>query len=187
MAVRVPIQSKCLATDGAISKAPLGGGATGANPTDRGKSGTKRSMLTDADGIPLGMVVAGANRHDSKLLEDTFESVPIDLPEPDEAYKQHLCLDKGYEVDPGMKPVVHNDFIREVVENWAYTPHIRSRREEKQAKADNPAYKARRWVVERTHAWFNKFRRILVRWEKKKDNYVALLHLAAFLIIFNKL
>jgi putative transposase len=163
--------------DGATTKGPLGGEATGANPTDRGKGGTKRSLLTDADGIPLGIAVAGANRHDSKLLEDTFEAVPIDLPEPDAESKQHLCLDKGYDYD----------FIREVVEVWAYTPHIRSRGEEKQAKENNPAYKARRWVVERTHAWFNKFRRILVRWEKKKENYVALLHLAAFLIIFNKL
>lgn len=160
-----------------MTKAPLGGAATGANPTDRGKKGTKRSMLTDADGIPLGMVVAGANRHDSKLLEDTFEAVPLDLPEPTQEQPQHLSLDKGYDYA----------FIREILDAWAYTPHIRSRGEEKQHKANNPDYQARRWVVERTHSWFNKFRRILVRWEKKKLNYLALLHLAAFFIIYNQI
>jgi putative transposase len=58
--------------DGALGKAPLGGTATGPNPTDRGKLGTKRSLLTDGRGIPLALIVAEANRHDSKLLERTL-------------------------------------------------------------------------------------------------------------------
>ena len=125
----------------------------------------------------MGIEVAGANRHDSKLLEDTFEKVPIDLPEPDKDNKQHLCLDKGYDYEN----------IRELVEQWAYTPHIRSRGEEKKKIENDPDYKPRRWVVERTHSWFNKYRRILVRWEKKKSNFLALIQMAAFFIIYNKL
>lgn len=72
---------------------------TGANPTDRGKSGTKRSLLVDGNGIPLAIVVDGANRHDLKLLKTTLESqqiVPSDLkPQTN----RHLCLDKGYDYE----------------------------------------------------------------------------------------
>ncbi len=62
------------AMDGAMTKAPLGGAGTGPNPTDRGKSGTKRSLLTDGCGVPLGVAVAGANRHDMKMVRATLET-----------------------------------------------------------------------------------------------------------------
>jgi hypothetical protein len=77
-----------------MSKAPLGGEATGPNPTDRGKKGTRRSLLTDGNGIPLATTVAGANAHDSTLLIDTLRAIVIE-PTSDEHYLQHLCLDKG--------------------------------------------------------------------------------------------
>jgi putative transposase len=83
--------------DGAMTKSPFGGAATGANPTDRGKLGVKRSLLTDADGIPLGLVVDGANRHDSKLLTLTLDAIQIRRPRPNRNREQHLCLDKGYD------------------------------------------------------------------------------------------
>src|SRR5512135_2788231 len=70
-----------LAMDGAMTKAPLGGERTGKNPTDRGKRGTKRSLLTEADGVPVGLAVEGANRHDKKLVEATPESIPVGRPE----------------------------------------------------------------------------------------------------------
>jgi putative transposase len=152
----------------------LGGKSTGNNPTDRGKSGVKRSLLTDGRGVPLGVVVEGANRHDSPLLEATLESIPVERPDPEET-PQHVCLDAGYEGDP----------VQQVVEAWGYTAHIRSRGEEKQEKQTIPGYRARRWVVERTHSWMNRFRRLLVRWEKKKDNYLGLLHLALAYITFH--
>jgi putative transposase len=85
------------AVDGAMTESPFGGAATGANPTDRGKLGVKRSLLTDADGIPLGLVVDGANRHDSKLLTLTLDAIQIRRPRPNRNREQHLCLDKGYD------------------------------------------------------------------------------------------
>jgi putative transposase len=57
-------------------------GATGANPTDRGKSGAKRSLLTDGAGVPLAIVIDGANRHDVKLLCATLDGIVIARPEP---------------------------------------------------------------------------------------------------------
>ena len=84
------------ALDCAMTKAPSGGEATGPNPTDRGKKGTKRSFLTDGNGIPLAITVAGANAHDCTLLIDTLRAVVIE-PAADQAPLQHLCLDKGYD------------------------------------------------------------------------------------------
>jgi putative transposase len=164
------------AVDGAMTKAPFGKVATGANPTDRGKRGVKRSLLTDGAGIPLAIVVDGANRHDMKLLCTTLDGIVIARPEPTESQPQHLCLDAGYDY-----PV-----IRQRVEAYRYIPHIRSRGAEKQEKVVTSGYRARRWVVERTHSWINRSRRLLVRWEKKTENYLAFLHLACAQLIFAK-
>jgi putative transposase len=128
------------AVDGAMTKAPFGKAATGANPTDRGKSGTKRSLLTDGAGIPLALVVDGANRHDVRLLCATLDGIVIMRPEPTEEHPQHLCLDAGYDGAPA----------RQEVESRHYLPHIRSRGQEKQEKIRLPGHRARRWVVERT-------------------------------------
>src|SRR5438270_10979250 len=90
-----------LAMDGCMTKAPLGGKKTGRNPTDRGKRGAKRSLLVEANGIPVGLAVDGANRHDMKLVRQTFESIPegAGRPRPTAAAPQGLCLDKGYDYD----------------------------------------------------------------------------------------
>jgi putative transposase len=88
------IDWKWQALDGSMTKAPLGGQNTGPNPTDRAKRGTKRSMLVDKDGVPLAVVVAGANKPDGKLLEATLDAVQIEVSAV--AVEQHLCLDKGY-------------------------------------------------------------------------------------------
>ncbi len=150
------------------------GGNTGPNPTDRGKRGTKRSLLTDGCGVPLGVVVAGANRNDFKLARATLASIPIARPEPTAEAPQGLCLDKGYDFDE----------VRELVAEFGYTAHIRARGEETQALKREAGHKARRWVVERTHSWMNRFRRILVRWEKKPENYLGLLHLVCALLTY---
>lgn len=155
--------------DGAMTKAPLGGEHVGKNPTDRGKLGTKRSLQTDAAGVPVGLAVAGANVHDKRLVEATVENTLQMAPDPDaEHIPEHLCLDKGYD---------YHD-IRALVEDvYEYTSHIRSRGEEQQElnKAEGP--QPRRWVVERTHGWLNRFRAILIRWEKKTDNHLGALQL----------
>jgi transposase len=115
--------------------------------------------------MPLGLAVGGANIHDQKLLFDTLRSVPVPRPKRS-GRQQHLCLDKGYD----------SEEIRSRVRRRGYVPHIRSRGEEMSEKCMQ-GKRARRWVVERVASWLNRYRRILVRWEKKAANYEALLHL----------
>ena len=131
------------------------GKKTGRNPTDRGKRGVKRSLLTDGRGIPLGVVIEGANRNDRKLMRQTLEAIPVPRPKPARDCPQHLCLDKGFDYD---EP-------RALAEEFSFTLHLRSRGEEAWAKRHVQAT-ARRWVVERTHSWLNRFRSILIRWTK---------------------
>lgn len=109
--------------DGAMTKAPLGGEGTGANPTDRGKRGTKRSLLTEGKGIPLSVTVDGANRHDKKLVKGTLDAIIVERPSTEEV-KQNICMDKGYDFPD----------IKELVEEYGYTAHIRTRGEEKKEK-----------------------------------------------------
>lgn len=120
------------------------------------------------------MAVDGANRHDMKMVEGTLLAIIIERPEPTEEELQNLCLDKGYDYDE----------VRELLVAWGYTAHIRTRGEEASAKERVPGYRARRWVVERTHSWLNRFRRLLIRWEKKVENYLAMLHFACAWITF---
>ena len=152
----------------------MGGEGTGPNPTDRGKKGTKRSLLTDGKGIPIGVCVDGANRHDMKLVEPTLESIVADRPMPQPGQLQRLCLDKGYDYPE----------VQQLVARYGYTAHIRSRGQERIQKQTVPGYRARRWVVERSHSWLNRFRRLLIRWEKRLDNYLAMLHFACAWITF---
>jgi len=144
------------------------GKKTGKNPTDRAKSGVKRSVLTDGAGVPLGIAIEGANTHDKRLLEPTLDSMPVKRPTPTAARPQHFCADKGYDYPD----------VRALIAEWGYTAHIKSRGQEREARRKLPGYRARRWVVERTHSWMNRFRRLLIRWEKKEKNYLAFLHLA---------
>ena len=130
--------------------------------------------MTEGNGIPLAVAVDGANRHDMKMTEGTLEAIVIERPEPTEENPQNLCLDKAFDFDQ----------VRELVAAWGYTAHIRTRGEEKEAKERVPGYRARRWVVERTHSWLNRSRRLLIRWEKKIENYLAMLHFACAWITF---
>jgi putative transposase len=161
--------------DGVMTKAPLGGAATGPNPTDRAKTGTKRCLLTDGRGVPLAIQVVGANRPDMKVTEATIANHAIDRPKPTARKPQHLCLDAGFDYDE----------IRQILEAYGYVAHIRSRADETESKRKIPGYRARRWVVERTHSWMNRFRRILIRWEKKVENYLAMLEFACAYIAFH--
>jgi len=150
------------------------GKKTGRNPTDRGKQGVKRSLLTEGHGIPVGLVVEGANRHDMKLVRATLESLVLKRPEPSADAPQGMCLDKGYDYAE----------VRAILVEFGFTAHIQSRSEEARELAAEAGKRARRWVVERTHSWMNRFRRLLVRWEKKPEHYLAFLHFACALIAF---
>ncbi len=102
--------------------------------------------------------------------------IVIARPEPTEEQPQHLCLDAAYDGAPA----------GEEVQARGYIEHIRSRGQEKIEKVRTPGYRARRWVVERTHSWLNRSRRLLVRWEKKTENYLAFLQLACAQLLFAK-
>ena len=127
----------------------------------------------DGRGVPLSLVVTGANRHDVTQLEPVLRDTIIERP-PN--VRQHLCADKAYGGKPAQEAIVARGYI----------PHIKTRGEEIQKKKDTPGWKARRWVVEVSHSWFNRFRKILVRYEKRADTYMALLHMAAAIIAYRK-
>ncbi len=115
----------------------------------------------------MGLAVGGANVNDFKLARRTLESIPVKRPRPSRHRPQHLCLDKGYDYDE----------VRDLAVEFGFTAHIRSRGEEAKLIRRSSRFKARRWVAERTHSWMNRYRRILTRWEKKPENYTAMLHL----------
>ena len=140
------------------------------------KKGTKRSVLVDGDGIPLSLVVSGAQKHDVKLLEPTLDHIVLKQPQRKKPLKQHLCADKGYSGEPPWLTMKERDYI----------PHVRQRGEEVQAKKRNPRYRTRRWVAERTQSWLNRFRKLLARFEKKASSHEALLEMACSLIVFRQ-
>ena len=144
----------------------------GSNPTDRGKIGTKRHILVDQKCIPSSVIITSANTHDMKATANTLDNMVIKRPSD----KQNLCLDKGYDF---------SEIEREVIKR-RYITHIRHRGEG-QAIKTRYYYSARRWVVERTNSWHNRFRKLLVRSEKKSRNYLALVQLACCLILYRRI
>ena len=148
----------------------------GPNPTERGKPGTKKSLLVEAEGGPLAVTIEAANVHDAKLLKETLETVVVARPEPTEEEPQHLCLDKGYD-----NPSGHT-----AAEEAGYVPHIRRIGEEKLDEKGRKRRPARRWVVERTLGWLQKCRAILVRYDKNWQNYLGLIQLACGLLWYRR-
>jgi putative transposase len=134
----------------------------------------KRSLIVEADGGPLGITVAGANVPDARLLEATIAAIVLERPPIEDGYDQHLCLDKGYDNEPGWGACIDHD----------YQPHIALIRDERPERPHE--YKPRRWVVERTLSWLSMCRGILIRWEKKSANYLGLLKLACGLLWFRR-
>ncbi|GHV34518.1 hypothetical protein AGMMS4952_26920 [Spirochaetia bacterium] len=132
-------------------------------------------MLVDGAGVPLALVVTGANRHDVSQLEAVLDGIVIERPDIFE-HPQHLCLDKGYTGEPALETVVLRGFI----------PHIKSRGQKRTEKMNQADYKARRWVVEVSHSWINRFRKLLVRFEKLTTSYRGLLMFACAFIAFRK-
>jgi transposase len=151
---------------------------TGPNPTDRGKLGTKRHILTDQNGIPLSVVITAANTHDMKAAISVLDNIVVNIPSSKiNKEKQNLCLDKRY------------DFleINDGVIKKGYCPHIRHREEQTITKDSNHHHAKKRWVVERTNSWHNRFRKLLVRYEKRVDNYFALVCLGCCILIYRRI
>jgi transposase len=131
--------------------------------------------LVDGAGAPLALVATGANRHDVSQLETLLDSFQVERPDIFET-PQHLCLDTGYRGESALELVVLRGFI----------PHIKSREQEKREQQARPGSHAHRWVVEAAHSWMNRFRKILVRFEKLESSYLGLLMLACAFIAFRK-
>ncbi|PZP43791.1 MAG: IS5 family transposase [Azospirillum brasilense] len=152
-----------------------GGETTGPNPTDRGRPGSKHSLVTDAKGTPLGLIVAPANQHDSRLLEATLDAVP-----PVSGGKRgrprrrprKLHADKAYTGRP----------VRRALRRRGITPRIARKGIE-----DSRRLGRHRWVVERTFAWLARFRRLVVRYERRADIHLAFATLAAALICLRQI
>ena len=171
---QVGIAWKWQALDGVITKAPLGAADTGPSPVDRRKTGTKRSVLTDQRGAPLAVEITGANTHDKTVALATLDGIVVERPEKVVYRLHHLCLDQGYDYADVIEGVQERD----------YHLHLAKSPAEQAARPGQKKHPARRWVVERTHAWHNRFRRLLIRWEKKSTHYQAFIHVASVLIIF---
>jgi len=131
----------------------------------------------DGRGVPLSIVVTGANRHDVSQLEAVLRGRIVNPAQEHEKVEEHLCADAGYAgAEPRKKRIAAG-----------YIPHVRPRGEEQHAKALNPDYKARRWVVEVCHSWFNRFRKLAIRYEKLDAGHLALHHLAAAIMALRKI
>ena len=154
---------------------PLAGDATGPDPTNRGKLGTKRHVLSDRRGAPLSVVLSAANRTDMKLAEATLDRVVVPRPRPRPGRPQHLCRDKGFDYPE----------TDQAAQARGYVVHTARKRRRGEPPPPRPArHPARRWVIERTNSWHNRFRKLRIRYEKHAHNYLGLVHLACALIVY---
>ena len=165
---------------------------TGCNPTDRSKMGTKRHILTDKKGIPISVVISSASTHDIKLVTDVVDNRVIKRPSNKTKTTgrrrrlQHLCLDKAYNSEQEEQELIKRGYVlhippkrkRCVKDEIKVTTLYRSNRKK---------YSAKRWVIERTNSWHNRFRKLFTRYEKKVENYLGLVQLSCCMIIYRKI
>ena len=161
-----------VAVDGCITKAPCGGEAAGRSPVDRGKQGTKRSSMTEAAGIPLGCVVAPANRPDSPLLRSTLAK----LGRFDEGLGIGLPEDITVHLDAGFDSAKTRDLLEELGCHGVIS------------QKGFPLQAGARWVVERTHSWHNRgFKKLAICTERRSRVIDAFIALANAVIIVRRL
>jgi len=166
---------------------------TGNNPTDRSKLGTKRHVLTDENGIPISAVISSANTHDIKLVTDVVDNAAIRRPLSKsrnggrgKRRRQHLCLDKGYNSTQEEQELIKRGYVLHI-------PIKKKKKKdndnEKEITRPIPLknYSPKRWVVERTNSWHNRFRKLFTRYEKKVENYLGLVQLSCCIIIYRKI
>ena len=137
-------------------------------------------MLADKKGIPLSVVITSANTHDMKAAAETLDCIVTKRPpaKKDKKQQQNLCLDKGYDF-----PEIEQEVVRR-----GYVPHIRQRGEgKKSVKKGRRHHLTRRWVIERTNSWHNRFRKLLVRYEKKAENYLGLVHMSCCITVYRRI
>jgi transposase len=130
----------------------------------------------DGRGVPLSLIVTAANVNDGKRLDAVLSAIVVKRAAPPQRRNKHLCADAGYRSAENLR----------IIEDHGYIAHVVDRRQEVDAKRRDPRKQARRWVVEVCHSWFNRFRKLLVRYEKLARSFLALNHLAAAIIAFRK-
>jgi hypothetical protein len=158
-----------LSVDGCTTKAPCGGDKAGRSPVDRGKQGLKRSVATGAGGVPLGIVAAGANRHDGPLLGPTVQAATRQAGAfPKDA---NANLDRGYD----------SAVTRALLDELGFTATIARK------GIPAPIQAGRRWAVERTHSWMNGYGKLRRCTEKASRVVVFYLYLAAALVTLRML
>lgn len=157
-----------IAVDGCITKAPGGGECAGPSPVDRRKQGMKRSLMVEGDGIPLGRVLAGANRHDSPLLAPTLDKLAALGPLPDDIT---VHLDSGYDSGKTRDELADRGLHSQIAH--------------KGEKA--PIQASKRWQVERTNAWHNAFNRLQRCYERREIVIDAYFDLADTIITIRSL
>src|SRR6478752_2195725 len=148
---------------------------TGNNPVDRSKLGTKRHILTDKNGIPISVVISSATTHDIKLVTDVVDNAVIKRPSSYKTKKtgrgrrknQHLCLDKAYNSKQEEQELIKRGYVLHI-------PTKRKRQGYNTTLLKSEKNSAKRWVVERTNSWHNRFRKLFTRYEKKVENYLGL-------------
>ena len=131
----------------------------------------------DGRGVPLSLIVSAANVNDGKRLDEVLSAIVVKRKSPALRRNKHLCADAAYRSAECLR----------IIEEHGYIPHVVDRRKEAEDKQRDPKKKARRWVVEVCHSWFNRFRKLLVRYEKLDRSFLALNHLAAAIIAFRKM
>ncbi len=178
-----------------IYKVTFGGAMTGNNPTDRSKLGTKRHILTDKDGIPLSVVISSANTHDIKLVTNVVDDTVIRRRRPSvhksktgpirRRRRQHLCLDKGYNSKQEEEELIKRGYVLHI----PYKKRKGEKDDELKSKLipNRKKYSTKRWVVERTNSWHNRFRKLFTRYEKKVENYLGLVQFSCCIIIYRKI
>jgi len=130
----------------------------------------------DGRGVPLSLIVTAANVNDGTRINEVLSAIVVERERTPMRRNKHLCADAGYRGAENVR----------IIEAHGYIPHVVDRRKEADIKRRDPKKKARRWVVEVCHSWFNRFRKLLVRYEKLERSFVALNHLAAAIIAFRK-
>jgi transposase len=164
---------------------------TGSSPVDRSKLGTKRHILTDKKGIPLSVVITSASTHDIKAVTDVIDNAIFIKPHENllstiktrRKHHQHLCLDRAYSSKPIEKEIIKRGYV-------PHTPYKRKRGQKREETKYQKRYsyaKNKRWVVERTNSWHNRFRKLFIRYEKKVENYLGLIQLSCSIIIYRKI
>jgi transposase len=152
--------------------------------------------LTDKKGIPLSAVISSASTHDIKLVTDVVDNTVIKRPRSSTSKSrrgtkrrrliQHLCLDKGYNSAEEEQKLIKRGYVL----------HIPIKKKKKKKKGEDSEeiaipnrrkYSPKRWVVERTNSWHNRFRKLFTRYEKKDENYLGLVQFSCCMIIYRKL